>query len=621
MNGGIVTLNNSTLSNDTAAGGHGGHAGVSSSSSGRVVFGIGGSGQGGGIAINGGSVTLSNCTLSSDTAKAGNGGNGHDGGPGGNGQGGGIAVLGGGCTLNNSTLSDDTAQGGNGGNGSVSGGIAGPGGAGGAGLGGGIYVNSGTMTVTLTNCTLASDTAGGGTGGSGGVSHSIEIAPGAGGNGGNGIGGGVGLGGGFGLGGNVMLTNCTVSQNTAQAGSFGNGVPSPDHSITLGSGIGGEGGNATLTNAIVAGNSFGLDIGGVSRSGTNNLIGGNPLLATLGNYGGPTQTMALLPGSPAINAGTSGAGIPTTDQRGVSRPQDAPVDIGAFQSQGFTLTYSAGSSQTTQVHSSFTNPLLVTVTANNSVEPFAGGVVTYTGPSSGAGIAPNPSQATISAGGQASLTATANTIAGSYTVTASVAGVATSASFDLTNTPGNPASIPVVSGSNQSATVAVGFTNPLVVEVEDQYSNPVPNVMVTFTAPARRASANLSDSSATTANNGQAQVSAAANMIAGGYTVTASVVGVATSASFDLTNTPGNPVSVTVIFGSNQSATVATGFTNPLVVLVLDEFDNAVPDVMVTFTAPTTGTRPRSPAPPPPPGPTAKPRSRPQPTRRPALTR
>ena len=44
-------------------------------------------------------------------------------------------------------------------------------------------------------------------------------------------------------------------------------------------------------------------------------------LAPLGDYGGPTQTMALLPGSPAIGAGIAVSGV-TTDQRGL--PLDSP---------------------------------------------------------------------------------------------------------------------------------------------------------------------------------------------------------------------------------------------------------------------------------------------------------
>ena len=55
--------------------------------------------------------------------------------------------------------------------------------------------------------------------------------------------------------------------------------------------------------------------------GDHNQVGVATLgLAPLGDYGGPTQTMALLPGSPAIDAGTS-IGALATDQRGVTRPR------------------------------------------------------------------------------------------------------------------------------------------------------------------------------------------------------------------------------------------------------------------------------------------------------------
>jgi hypothetical protein len=119
----------------------------------------------------------------------------------------------------------------------------------------------------------------------------------------------------------ATLTNCTVSGNSA---SFAGGVR-----------IFGTVSPTMLTNTIVAGNSGG-DISNSFYSGTNNLIGGNPLLAPLGDYGGPTQTMALLPGSPALDAGISGAGIPTTDQRGFGRV--GTMDIGAFERQAPTIT-------------------------------------------------------------------------------------------------------------------------------------------------------------------------------------------------------------------------------------------------------------------------------------------
>jgi len=59
----------------------------------------------------------------------------------------------------------------------------------------------------------------------------------------------------------------------------------------------------------------------------------DPRLGVLRNNGGPTQTLALLGGSPAIDAGNN-SGAPATDQRGITRPVNAIVDIGAFESLG-----------------------------------------------------------------------------------------------------------------------------------------------------------------------------------------------------------------------------------------------------------------------------------------------
>jgi hypothetical protein len=68
--------------------------------------------------------------------------------------------------------------------------------------------------------------------------------------------------------------------------------------------------------------------------GTNIIITDNPLLGPLADNGGPTKTHALLPGSPAIDAGwTFDAGVISTDQRGVPRPCPPSVsfDIGAYE--------------------------------------------------------------------------------------------------------------------------------------------------------------------------------------------------------------------------------------------------------------------------------------------------
>ena len=62
----------------------------------------------------------------------------------------------------------------------------------------------------------------------------------------------------------------------------------------------------------------------------SNLIGIDPLLAPLADNGGPTLTHALLASSPAIDAGDNATCL-STDQRGVTRPQGAACDIGAYE--------------------------------------------------------------------------------------------------------------------------------------------------------------------------------------------------------------------------------------------------------------------------------------------------
>ena len=151
--------------------------------------------------------------------------------------------------------------------------------------------------------------------------------------------------------------------------------------------------------------------------------------------------MALLPGSPAIDAGNNALAVDsqgnplTTDQRGLPRIVNTVVDIGAFESSGFTIAVTSGSGQSTGVLTAFADPLVATVTANNPIEPVAGGLVTFTPPASGASATLSGSPAIIGGDGTASVTATANGITGSYTVTATASGITTPASFSLTNVP------------------------------------------------------------------------------------------------------------------------------------------------------------------------------------------
>jgi hypothetical protein len=215
------------------------------------------------------------------------------------------------------------------------------------------------------------------------------------------------------------VTNCTLSQNTGLGGAvFQNG---------------GATGKVNLKNSIVSGNNGG-DTSGITNLG-NNLIGGTALLAALSNYGGPTQTMALLPGSPAINAGTS-TGAPATDQRGINRV--GAVDIGAFESGGFSISATSGTPQSATDNIVFGSPLVATV-SSGSGEPIAGGVVTFAAPGSGAsGVFPgNVTTVNITTDASGVVTAptfTANgTAGGPYNVTAGGRGIASSATFSLTN--------------------------------------------------------------------------------------------------------------------------------------------------------------------------------------------
>ena len=119
----------------------------------------------------------------------------------------------------------------------------------------------------------------------------------------------------------VALNNCTLSGNSAGSGAGG-----------VQQGLSVAGAICTLTNTIAADNTPPSLKGPIS--GANNLTNGNPLLASLGDYGGPTQTMPPLFGSPAMDTGDDLAtSFLATDQRGSPRLSGAHVDIGAVEAQ------------------------------------------------------------------------------------------------------------------------------------------------------------------------------------------------------------------------------------------------------------------------------------------------
>jgi len=361
----------STLNGNTARGGN--------ATTGVGGFAFGGFAAGGGLATGTEGLLIENTTIDNNTALGGNGTTGGGAGSfgrGGSAFGGGISLAAegtayGGIAINfvgsddepaviiGSTISNNDATGGNGVGRDSYGGIA---------EGGGIFFYedfTGIETeLLITNTTLSTNTARGGNG---------KIAGGA---------EGGGFIDSFTEGGFTETTfvNSTIAFNGAKRGT---GAIDPDYSLTAGGGVVGAEGNIAFLNTIVAkNNSTGntaddlFNFGGLNFiSFGNNLIGNgdangdginndgfvnnasndqvgtafiplDPLLKALANYGGPTKTHALKPGSSALDRGSNIVlpdaldgnldGDPFSldfDQRFTGFPRKAgfSVDIGAFE--------------------------------------------------------------------------------------------------------------------------------------------------------------------------------------------------------------------------------------------------------------------------------------------------
>jgi hypothetical protein len=174
-------------------------------------------------------------------------------------------------------------------------------------------------------------------------------------------------GGGIDNAGTAIISNSTISANSARVGAyylgagggFNNGGTVIINNGTLGNNTGGgvrnSTGSATIQNSIIAYNSRGNCFGTMTSNGynlssddtcnftsTGDLNNTDPMLGLLQYNGGPTQTMALPSGSPAVDTGnpngcTDGLGhLLKTDQRGKPRPDTEDTggcDMGAYERQ------------------------------------------------------------------------------------------------------------------------------------------------------------------------------------------------------------------------------------------------------------------------------------------------
>jgi hypothetical protein len=303
FNGGQLQLSNCVLNLNVALGGRNGSRG--------------GDGEGGAL-FNGGSAVAASSWFSSNTVRgalgysdsfqAGSS-------PSGLGKGGAISSTNS-LVLLGCTLSDNEAEGLDGGDYGSYIGAWGPS----EGFGGAIY---NTGSCRMTNNTLAANQA------VSGSTNSTFFAAG----GGNAYGGAIAN-----NNGTLVSMNNTFALNNAV---FGIGTT---NGVAYGGGIFTTNGGVTLMNTLLTNGTFGDNFFGTLVDAGYNLSsdascnfsapGGNmidPKLGPLADYGGPTPTMALLSGSPAIDGGSLST-FPATDQRGRARPFGVASDVGAFES-------------------------------------------------------------------------------------------------------------------------------------------------------------------------------------------------------------------------------------------------------------------------------------------------
>ena len=223
------------------------------------------------------------------------------------------------------------------------------------GYGGGVFTWS--ATTTLTNNTFSGNTAasGGGVYAWNGATVHITNSTFS----GNSASQGGGI---FGIS-TITVTNSTLSGNSATAGGGAIQASVTARNTIIANSVSSRNCNGALTDG--SGN---LQFGGtVANSCGATIPTGDPKLGALADNGGPTLTMALGPGSAALDAGDdsvcAAAPVNNLDQRGVARPQGPRCDIGAFEGQGGDPTSTSTPTRTATPSPTPTNTPTNTATA------------------------------------------------------------------------------------------------------------------------------------------------------------------------------------------------------------------------------------------------------------------
>ncbi len=302
-----------------------------------------------------------------------------------------------------------------------------------------------------------------------------------------------------------------------------------------------------------------------------------PASATTGSDGQASTTLQL--GSTArtytVTASVSGITQQATFTATATEPPRAA-----------TLEQGSGDGQTGETGHHLTDPLIVTV-LDQYGNPLSGVTVSFSvTPTDGV---LSPASVDTDSDGEASTLLQLGGTVGEYIVTANVPGVS-SVTFTATATapppPPPPARVATtlekVSGDSQTDRTNQHLTNPLIVKVIDQDRDALSDVTVSFTV--NPSSGVLSPTSATTDADGQASTALQLGGTARTYTVTASVSGLS-SVTFTATATePPRAATLEVVSGDSQRKEAYQHLPDPLVVKVLDQYGDPLPDATVSFT-------------------------------------
>lgn len=241
-----------------------------------------------------------------------------------------------------------------------------------------------------------------------------------------------------------------------------------------------------------------------------------------------------------------------------------------------------GDGQTGAAGTALPQPFTVEVQAADGL-PVAGETVSFSAVTAGGTVA--TATAATDAQGRASTAIKLGTAAGRYEFRA-VSGSLGAVTVKADATPAAAATITMLSGDGQSATVGTALASPLVVKVKDAFGNLVAGQTVKWQLVS--GTGTLSAATSVSDASGHASVSYVAGAVPATESVKATLDGTTSTVTFKATATLGAPSQILIASGDAQTGDEGSMLASPLVVLVKDALGNPVPGAQVTW-AVTTG--------------------------------